>query len=63
MCKNCLIKRELKFEDYKNCLKNKAKILKLQGRFKSYAHNVFTGKVNKIALGFHDVQDHNHLIE
>ena len=39
-------------KDYKNCLKNNAKMLKLQRRFKSDAHNVFAEKANKIALDF-----------
>ena len=36
----CLIKRILKFNDYKNCLLNNEIILKSQQRFKSEAHNV-----------------------
>ena len=39
--KECVIKRILKFNDYKNCLLNKEIILKSQQRFKSEAHNVF----------------------
>ena len=38
----------LKFPDYKEI------ILKSQQRFKSEAHNVYTEKVNKIALGSND---------
>ena len=36
----CIIKRILKFNDYKNCLLNNEIILKSQQRFKSEAHNV-----------------------
>ena len=36
----CIIKRILKFNDYKNCLLNNEIILKSQQRFKSKAHNV-----------------------
>ena len=36
----CIIKRILKFNDYKNCLLNNEIILKSQKRFKSEAHNV-----------------------
>ena len=76
----CMIRSELKFEDYKNCLeanrsenkinylendntdanslkenhkefiKDNRLILKLQQRFRSKKHNVFTEKVNKIEL-------------
>ena len=40
----------LKFNDYKNCLLNNQIILKSQQRLKSEAHNVYTEKLNKIAL-------------
>ena len=39
-----------KFNDYKNCLLNDEIILKLPQKFKSEAHNVYTEKINKIAL-------------
>ena len=74
--KKCVIKRKLKFQNYKNCLeatqlenkinyleKNKIdidnikefikinkSIIKIQRRFKSERHNVFTEEINKIAL-------------
>ena len=38
--KKCVIKRTLKFNDYKNCLLNNEVILISQQRFKSEAHNV-----------------------
>ena len=37
------MKREIKFQVYKECLKS-------QRKFRSEAHNVFTKKVNKIVL-------------
>ena len=52
--KKCVIKRTLKFNDYKNCLRNNKAILKSQQRFKSEAHNVYTEEVNKIALSSND---------
>ena len=52
--KKCVIKRMLKFLDYKNCLLNNKIILKSQQRFKSERHNVYTEKVNKIALSNND---------
>ena len=48
--KMCVIKRRLKFNDYKNCLLNDEIILKSQQRFKCEAHNVYTEEINKIAL-------------
>ena len=48
--KNCVIKRTLKFDDYKDCLVKNESILKSQQRFKSEAHYVYTEEVNKIAL-------------
>ena len=48
--KKCLIKRMLKFNDYKNCLLNNKITLKSQQRFKSEAHNVYTEEINKIEL-------------
>ena len=52
--KKCVIKRELMFENYKDCLFNGEAILKLQQRFKSNHHNVYTEEVNKIALSSDD---------
>ena len=52
--KKCVIKRRLKFNDYKDCLLNNEIILKSQQRLKIEAHNVYTGEVNKIALSSND---------
>ena len=52
--KKCVVKRRLKFNDYKNCLLNNEIISKSQQRFKSEAHNVYTEEVNKIALSSND---------
>ena len=52
--KKCVIKRRLKFNDYKNCLLNNEIILKSKQRFKIKAHNVYTEEVNKIALRSND---------
>ena len=46
----CVIKRMLKFPDYKDCLLSNEIILKSQQRFKSERHNAYTEEVNKIAL-------------
>ena len=48
--KKCVIKSELMFNYYKNCLFNGEVILKLQQIFKSYRHKNYTEEVNKIAL-------------
>ena len=52
--KECVIKRILKLNDYKNCLLNNKIILKSQQRFKSQAHNAHTEEINKIALNSND---------
>ena len=41
-------------ENYKDCLFNNETILKSQQRFKSDYHNVYTKKINKIALSSND---------
>ena len=48
--KKCVIKRRLKFNDYKDCLLNTEIVLKSQERFKSERHDVYTEEINKIAL-------------
>ena len=48
--KKCVIKRMIKFNDYKNCLLKDEVILKSQQRFKSKEHNIHTENINKIAL-------------
>ena len=52
--KKCVIKQRLKFSDYKDCLLNNEIILKLQQRFKSEKHDVYTEEVNKMALSSND---------
>ena len=46
--KKCVIKRILKFNDYKHCLLNHEIILKPLQRFKCEAHNVYTEKLTKL---------------
>ena len=48
--KKCVIKQELMFENYKDCLFNDTIILKSQQRFKSDHHKVYTEEINKIVL-------------
>ena len=52
--KTCVIKKMLRFNDYKNCVLNNKVVLKSQQRFKSEAHNLCTEDVNKIALSNND---------
>ena len=52
--KKCVIKRELKFNDYKDCLLSDNVVLKSQQRFKSERHDVYTKNVTKIALSNND---------
>ena len=40
--KKCVIKRKLMFKNYEDCLFKSKIILKLQQRFKSDYHNVYT---------------------
>ena len=49
-----IIKRELMFENYKDCLLNDKVIQKLQQRFKSDHNKVYTEEINKIALNSND---------
>ena len=52
--KKCVIKRRLKFNDYKDCLLNNNIILKSQQRFKSERHDIYTEEINEIALSSND---------
>ena len=52
--KKCVIKRMIKFNDYKKCLLNGEVILKSQQKFRSKGHDVYTENINKIALSNND---------
>ena len=52
--KKCVIKRILKFNNYKNYQSNNEITLESQQKFKSYFHNVYTEQINKIALSSND---------
>ena len=52
--KKCIIKKMIKFDDYKKCLLNDKLILKSQQRFISKNHDVYREDVNKIALSNDD---------
>ena len=52
--KKCVIKREIKFEDYKRCLFEGINIYKSQLLFRSNKHEIKTLEVNKLALNSQD---------
>ena len=52
--KKCIIKKTIKFDDYKKCLLNDKVMLKSQQRFISNKRDVYTENVNKIALSNDD---------
>ena len=52
--KKCIIKKMIKFNDYKKCLLDDEVILKSQKRFISKKHDTYTENINKIALSNND---------
>ena len=52
--KNCVVKKMLRFDDYKNCLFSNGKVLRSQQRFKSENHTLYTENINKVALSCDD---------
>ena len=52
--KKCVIKKMIKFNDYKKCLLNDEVMLKPQQRFISNKHDVYSENINKIALSNND---------
>ena len=52
--KKCVIKRMIRFNDYKNCLLKDEVVLKSKQRFRSKGHDVYTENVNKKALSSND---------
>ena len=52
--KKCVIKKMIKFNDYKRCLLDDEVILKSQQRFIRKKHDVYTENINKIALSNND---------
>ena len=52
--KKCVIKRMIKFNDYKNCLLKDQVLLKSQQRFISKKHDVYMEDIDKIALSNDD---------
>ena len=52
--KKSVMKKMIKFNDYKKCLLNDEVILKSQRKFISKEHDVYTENINKIALSNND---------
>ena len=52
--KKCIIKKMIKFNDYKKCLLDDEVIFKSQQRFISKKHDAYTENINKIALSNND---------
>ena len=52
--KKCVIKRCLKFDDYKESIFNNKNILRSKQRFKSDLHTIYTENINKIAISSND---------
>ena len=52
--KKCIVKRELTFKSYMDCLFNNEVITKSQQRFRSNHHRVYTEEGDKIALSSND---------
>ena len=52
--KKCVVKKMLRFSDYRNYLFSNGKVLKSQQRFKSENHSVYTENINKITLSCDD---------
>ena len=52
--KKCVIKKMIKFNDYKKCLLNDEVIFKSQQRFISKKHDVYTENISKVALSSND---------
>ena len=50
----CIIKREIKFKNYKNCFFKNGIKLKSEQRFKKETHCIYTEEINKIALSNND---------
>ena len=48
--KKCVVKKTLRFDDYKKCLDDGENVYRQQMMFRNKKHDVFTMNVNKIAV-------------
>ena len=59
----CFMKREMKLQDYKECLGKIITILKSQQGFRSEAQNVFTEKSTKLQSMQIMIREYKHLMD
>lgn len=59
--KKAVLNKEIRFEDYKNCLMKHVEYYHKQRTIRSYKHEIFTEELNKKSLSWKD--DKRHLIE
>ena len=52
--KKCIVKQELMFKNFKDCLFNNKTVYRSQRRFKSDHHNLYAEEVNKMAPSSND---------
>ena len=52
--KKCVVKKTIKFDDYKECLLDGKNIYREQMTFRTYKHDVYTISQNKLALNRDD---------
>ena len=52
--KDCVIKKSLSFQDYKNCLFSEKKVMKEMNIIRSQNHDIYSITVNKFALSAND---------
>ena len=52
--KKCIVKQELMFKNFKDCLFNNKTVYRSQRRFKSDHHNLYAEEVNKMAPSCND---------
>ena len=52
--KKCVIKKQISFQDYKDCYETQKPLYRSQLRFISKKHVIYTVKLNKIALSAND---------
>jgi hypothetical protein len=52
--KKCVVKNELSFDNYKDCLFKQEKYYRKMNLIRSYKHEVYTVEVNKLALSWID---------
>ena len=52
--KQYVVKNEISFQDYKNCLFSRKDPMRAMNVIKSHKHEVYTEQVNKIALSAND---------